>query len=210
MAPSLTMEKRFALAVALVLALPDFASAQVRRADLNLALGQLDLAVRTLPPVPALSRIQAAATWLRGRADTTDPAQVSREYVRSLEQIAELLRTNRRSEVMDDAADELEAKVEHCRLLGIGMGGSVLLNVNTRRGPQAVGDWQVLYLLKVYEHVKGAAATVFPSLSTPTQVLLEPGRYWLWARDPSTGRTSERALVRVLGRTQLLVDLPIP
>jgi hypothetical protein len=204
------MEKCFPLALAFVLALANFASAQVRRADLNLALGQLELAVRTLPPVPALSRIQAAAKWLAGRAETTDPAQVSKEYVRSLEQIAELVRLNPRSEVMDDVAAELEAKVEHCRLLGIGMGGSVLLNVNTRRGPQTVGDWQVLYLLKVYENVKGAAPTVFPSLSTPTQAVLEPGRYWLWARDPSTGRTSERALVLVLGQTQLHLDLPVP
>lgn len=209
-APNLTMERRFAVAIALVLTLPGFASAQVRRADLNLALGELRLAVRSLPPVAALPRIEAAVTWLSGRAETTNPAQVSEEYLRSLQQLAELLRVDRRSEVMADVADELEAKVEHCRLLGIGMGGSVLLNVNTRRGPQTVGDWQVLYLLKVYEHVKGAAPTVFPSLSTPTQAALEPGRYWLWARDPSTGRTSERALVRVLGRTELHVDVPIP
>jgi hypothetical protein len=118
--------------------------------------------------------------------------------------------TDRRSAVMDDVADELEAKVEHCLQLGIGMGGSVLLNVSTRRGPQTVGDWQVLYLLKVYEYVKGADPTVFPTLSTPTRTALEPGRYWLWARDPSTGRTSERALVRVVGRTELQIDLPIP
>ena len=204
------MEKRFALALAFVLALPDFASAQVRREDLNLAVGQLRLAARALPPVAALPRIQTAVAWLSDRAATTNPAQVSKEYVRSLQQLAELMTSDRRSEVMDDVAEELEAKVEHCRRLGIDMGGSVLLQVNTRRGPETIGNWQVLYLLKVYEHVKGAAPTVFPSLSTPTEVALEPGRYWLWARDPSTGRTSERALVRVLGRTQLQVDLPIP
>ena len=204
------MEKRFALAIALVIALPNVASAQVRRADLDLALGQLRLAVRALPPVAALPKIETAVAWLSDRAATTNPADVSTEYLRSLQQLAELMRTDRRSEVMDDVAEELEAKVEHCRRLGIGMGGSVLLRVSTRRGPQTVGNWQVLYLLKVYEHVKGAAPTVFPSLSTPTQVTLEPGRYWLWARDPSTERTSERALVRVLGQTQLQVDLPIP
>jgi hypothetical protein len=90
------------------------------------------------------------------------------------------------------------------------MGGSVVLHVNTRRGKETVGDWQVFYLLKVYEHVNGAAPIVFPSLSTPTQTALEPGRYWIWARDPSTGRTSERALLRVVGRAELNVDLPIP
>lgn len=204
------MGTRVALSIALVLAFPHFASAQVGRADLDLALGQLGLATRALPPVAALPRIQAAVNWLSDRAKTTNPAQVSQAYVRSLQQLAELMRLDRRSDVMDDVADELEAKVEHCRRLGIGMGGSVLLHVNTRRGPQSVGDWQVVYLLKVYEHVKGAAPIVFPSLSTPTQSALEPGRYWLWARDPSTGRTSERALVRVVGRSELQVDLPIP
>jgi hypothetical protein len=201
---------RFALSIALVLALPHVASAQVRRADLDLAIGQLRLAARALPPVAALPRIQSAVTWLSERARTTDPAQVTPTYVKSLQQLAELMRIDRRADVMDDVADELDAKVEHCRRLGIGMGGTVLLDVSTRRGPQSIGDWQVFYLLKVYEHVKGATPAVFPSLSTPTRSTLEPGRYWLWARDPSTGRTSERALVRVVGRTELQVDLPIP
>lgn len=204
------VEKRLALAIALLLTLPGVSSGQVRRADLDLTLGQLGLAVRALPPVAALPRIKAAVTWLNDRAATTNPAEVSPEYLRSLQQLAELLRTDRRSEVAEDAAEELEAKVEHCRLLGIGMGGTVQLEVSTRRGPQTVGDWQVFYLLKVYEHVKGATPTVFPSLSTPTRTALEPGRYWLWARDPSTGRTSERALLRVVGRTQIQADLPIP
>lgn len=204
------MRKYLAVVTALVLAIPHSAGAQVRRTDVNLAIGQLNLAVRALPPVAALPRIQAAVTWLSERAETTDPANVSPEYVRSLQQVAELLRTDRRSVVADDVADELEAKVEHCRALGIDMGGSVLLSVNTKRGAQTVRDWQVFYLLKIYEHVKGAAPMVFPSLSTPTQSALEPGRYWLWARDPSTGRLSERALVRVAGQNQLQVDLPVP
>lgn len=204
------MRKGFELAIALVLTLPISASAQVRRADIQQAVGQLSLAVQALPPVPARARIRTALSWLSDRATTSDPAEVSAEYVRSLQQLAELLRMDGRSEVAEDVAEELEAKVEHCRQLGIGMGGSVTLQVSTRRGPETVANWQVFYLLKVYEHVKGMPPTVFPSLSTPTQVGLEPGRYWLWARDPSTGRISERALVRVVGRTQLQVDLPIP
>ena len=204
------VQKRCALAIALLITLPHFADAQVRRVDLELALGQLGLAAQALPPVPAVSRIQTAVAWLVDRSKTTNPAQVSIEYVRSLQQLAELMRLDRRATVMDDVAEELEAKVEHCRRLGIDMGGSVVLHVNTRRGKETVGDWQVFYLLKVYEHVKGAAPIVFPSLSTPTQTALEPGRYWIWARDPSTGRTSERALLRVVGRAELNVDLPIP
>jgi hypothetical protein len=204
------MNKYVAAATALMLAAASAASAQVTRADLNGTLGELRLAVRAAPPVPALRRIEEAVTWMDGRAAMTNPAEVSPEYLRSLQHLAELLRTNRSTAVINDVAEELEAKVEHCRRLGVDMGGLVLLNVNTRRGAQTIADWQVLYLLKVYEHVKGAAPTAFPSLSTPTQTALEPGRYWLWARDPATGRTSERALVRVLGRTQLQVDLPVP
>jgi len=204
------VEKRFALVIAVLLTLPSVSSGQVRRADVDLAIGQLQLAVRALPPVAALPRIQTAVAWLGDRAKTSDPAQISAEYIRSLQQLAELLRTSPRSDVADDVADELEAKVEHCRQLGIGMGGTVVLQVSTRRGKETVGDWQVFYLLKVYEHLKGASPTAFPSLSSPTQSALEPGRYWLWARDPSTGRTSERALLRVVGQSQLLVDLPIP
>jgi hypothetical protein len=204
------VERRFALVIVLVLTLPGVSGAQVRRADLEQALGRLQLAVRAMAPVAALSRIQTAVAWLSDRAKTSDPGQISTEYVRSLHQLAELLRTEPRSEVADDVAEELEAKVEHCRRLGIGMGGTVVLQVNTRRGKETVGDWQVFYMLKVYEHLKGAAPTAFPSLSSPTQSGLEPGRYWLWARDPSTGRTSDRALLRVVGQRQLLVDLPIP
>jgi hypothetical protein len=201
---------RFALVIALLLTLPGVSSAQVRRADLDEALAQLALAVRASPPFAALPRIQAAVTWLTDRARTTDPDQVSQEYVNSLKQLAELMRVERRSAVIDDVAEELEAKVDHCRRLKIDMGGSVLLRVSTRRGAETVGNWQVFYLLKVYEHVKGAAPMAFPSLSSPAQASLDPGRYWVWARDPATGRTSDRALLRVAGETQFQVDLPIP
>ena len=92
---------------------------------------------------------------------------------------------------------------------GIGMGGSIDVAVNTRQGGVAVGSWQVFYLLKIYEYVKDASANTFPRLSTPTEARLDPGRYWLWARDPATGRTSQRALVRIVGQTRLQVDLPV-
>ena len=67
-----------------------------------------------------------------------------------------------------------------------------------------------LYLLKIYERIKGASPAAFPTLSTPTEVRLDPGRYWMWARDPATGRTSDRTLVRVAGQTELPIDLPVP
>jgi len=90
------------------------------------------------------------------------------------------------------------------------MGGSVVLRVNTRRQSQTINNWQVLYLLKIYEGARGTAPTTFPTLSAPAETRLEPGRYWIWARDPATGRTSERALVRVSGKQEFRIDLPVP
>ena len=46
--------------------------------------------------------------------------------------------------------------------------------------------------------------------SSPTEMELEPGRYWVWAVDPVTGRMSERVLVPVTGQKELLFDLDIP
>jgi len=112
--------------------------------------------------------------------------------------------------LIDDITDELEAKIDHCRALGIGMGGSVLLRVDTRRGSASVNNWQVFYLLKIYEAAPGTSPTTFPTLSAPAETRLEPGRYWIWARDPATGRTSDRALVRVSGKQEFRIDLPVP
>jgi hypothetical protein len=197
-------------AVAFTLMLPDAVAGQVRAADLNLALGQLRRAVERLPTIVRSPSLVAAVDWLSRRAAATNPADVSQEYVRSLQQAADLLNKHPSADVIDDVVGELEAKVDHCRALGIGMGGSVLLRVSTRRGSQTVGDWQVLYLLKIYERASSASPVTFPALSTPTDARLDPGRYWIWARDPASGRTSERALMRVAGQTEFRVDLPVP
>ncbi len=197
------------IAVVIALSIPGAASAQVTAADLRNALGQLDLAVRSLPATGVQPRLRTAVDWLTNRVDTTDAAGVSLEYVRSLQRAADLIRLQPSPAALADIADELDAKVEHCRQLGIGMGGSIEVSVSTRQGGVAVGSWQVFYLLKIYEHLKDASANTFPRLSTPTETRLDPGRYWLWARDPATGRISERALVRIVGQTRLQVDLPV-
>jgi hypothetical protein len=194
----------------LLVLLPAGARAQVERAELNRALNALEISVRVLPAFTRTPRLVAVVQWLRERGRSTDPSQVTPEYVRSLQHAADLLRRQPAAVVVDDVTEELETKAEHCRALGLGMGGVVLLQVNTRRGAQTLSDWQVLYLLKIYERASDASATAFPQLSTPTEARLEPGRYWLWARDPSTGRTSDRVLVRVAGRLELPVDLPVP
>lgn len=200
----------FGVAGALLLLPSPAAKAQSRSADVDRALSQLTLAIEVLPPWNRPPRLRAAVEWLRGRAARTDAQQVTESYVRSLEQAAQILRRSPNPAVIEDVIAELEAKVEHCRELNIGMGGTVALDVNTRRGSDIVNAWQVFYLLKIYEHVSDASPVSFPNLSAPAQTTLEPGRYWLWARDPSTGRVSERTLVRVTGRPHLSVDLPVP
>jgi hypothetical protein len=206
--------------VVLSLAVPSTLYAQVdsgalRAALLNIsrAVSRQTFTVRVEPPSRVLrqrwERTQSAVDWLTNRVGKTNAADVTPEYLRALQRLAEIAK-EASDDQWEDIASELEAKVDHCRRLNIGMGGSVLLKINTRRAGGPVGDWQVVYLLKIYERVKGTAPTNFPRLSTPTEAAVEPGRYWVWARDPSTGKTSEGILVRAAGLKELLVDLPVP
>jgi len=195
--------------MALVLGTATAAAAQTTRDDLAAALARLQRAVDALDrrrPAELVEAIQ----WLRGSLARTNPSEVSTAYLRTLTNAATLLENSPSPNLVDDITDELEAKVDHCRALGIGMGGSVQLRVNTRRGPASVNNWQVFYLLKIYEAAPGTSPTTFATLSAPAETRLEPGRYWIWARDPATGRTSERALFRISGKQEFKVDLPVP
>jgi hypothetical protein len=186
------------------------AAGQSRLAELGQALGELQSAAESLPPDRRPEPLVQSITWLIGRVTATDARQVSGEYIDSLRRAAALLRQKPSQDVIDDVTSELQTKVEHCRTLGIGMGGSVLLRINTRRGAQPASDQQVFYLLKIYERLSSVSPNTFPKLSSPTESRVEPGRYWVWARDPSTGRTSERVLVRVAGQTEFTADIPVP
>jgi hypothetical protein len=139
-----------------------------------------------------------------------NPADVSAEYARSLQRAAELLKQQPVLEVIEDVTAELEAKVEHCRKVGVGMGGQVNLKVITVRAGKPESNWHVRALLKFYERLKEAEPRPFLRASSPTEMALEPGRYWVWAFHPVTGRTSERVLVPVTGQKELLLDLPVP
>jgi hypothetical protein len=178
--------------------------------DLPRAVAELRLAVNALPPSLRSERLRSATAWMEKRVATTNAADVSLEYTRSLERAAELLRQQPDPDVVEDVTAELEAKVEHCRTLGIGMGGQVSFTVNTLRDGKTVTNWRVLALLKFYERLTGTEPRTFERLSSPTEMDLEPGRYWIWAVDPGTGRMSERELVRIVGQKALVFDLPIP
>jgi hypothetical protein len=178
------------------------------------ALYQAALAAKTTTTPAALV---ASATWLRDSVrrpafwdwPPTRASDVTPDYLRSLNTATELLRRRPSDQVVNDIAADLTLKVEHCRALNIGMGGSVRLIVNTRRGDGSVSNLQVRYLLKFYEIVQGAEPGTFARLSSPTDVALAPGLYWLWAVDPATKKSSTRTLIRVAGQKELVVDVPV-
>jgi hypothetical protein len=143
------------------------------------------------------------------KGPVTNPDEVTRDYARSLQLAAELIRQNPPKQALADIAADLETKVEHCQRLGIGMGGVVRVRVNTRRGGDIVRNLQVRYLLKFYEYIKGAQPGTFPQFSSPTEETLSPGRYWMWTFDPATGRETTRTLVKVAGQREMVVDVPV-
>jgi hypothetical protein len=205
----MTRRLLFVAAFAVSLTRPAGAQIGVSSTELQAAVTTLAFAASGLPEGLRNPRLIDAAQWLQNNAIKTRAENVSREYLRSLERAAVVLSQASGAEAVEDVTRELEAKVQHCRSLGVGMGGSVLLKVNTRRAAQVVGDWQVLYLLKFDEWLK-APPRNFLRVSSPTEMNVEPGRYWIWARDPTTGATSDRVLVEVAGQKELLLDLPVP
>jgi len=108
-------------------------------------------------------------------------------------------------------ADDLEAKLEHCRKSGGRLGGSVLVRVRTVQAGTEAPRWQVFYMPKIFEVAPSATPDLFPQLSSPTDDLLVPGRYLMWVRNPATNTVGERTVVKVgEGRKELIVDLPVP
>jgi hypothetical protein len=186
--------------------------AQLRRVTEDLYQAALKARTVTTP-----ASLLTSVTWLRDSVrrpafwsgPVTNAADVSPEYVQSLQTAADLLRARPSEQVVNDVAEDLSLKVQHCRDLNIGMGGGVKLTVNTRRGDGSVRNLQVRYLLKFYESIKGAQPGTFGRLSSPTDMTLPPGLYWIWAVDPATGASSTRTLVRAAGQKELVVDVPV-
>jgi hypothetical protein len=185
----------------------------VTRADLTKALS--DLMAAALAPQDPRARertpfIQKSVQWLAGQSSRTNPADVSPEYLRSLQRAAELLQQNPDIRTVTDIEADLEAKIDHCRRLGIGMGGLVTLRVNTLRDGKPVGNWRVHALLKFFERTKGAESRTSLRVSSPVDMPLEPGRYLVWAVDEATGRMTRRLPVTVAGQNELVYDLTLP
>ena len=203
----MTRRLMFAATLAVALSRTSVAQVAVSPAELQAAVAALAQAEASVPEAMRTSRLTAAVRWLQNNVTNSRAETVSREYLQSLDRAATILSHLHNAVAIDDVTRELEAKVNHCRTLRIGMGGSVLLKVNTRRGARS--DWQVLYLLKFDDWLKTPPRN-FLRVSSPTEMNVEPGRYWIWARDPVSGSTSERVLVEVTGQKELLLDLPVP
>src|SRR5262249_44468059 len=134
---------------------------QTSRAQVAVSPGELTGAVRVLalsaealPAQLRSSRLADSVGWLQNNVGKTRAENVSQEYVRSLERAAAVLAGQPSAAVVEDITREVEAKVAHCKRLGIGMGGLVGITVNTKRGGRVVGDWEVLYQLKFDEWLK--------------------------------------------------------
>lgn len=115
------------------------------------------------------------------------------------------------AQALQSVADDLETKLEHCRRTGGKLGGSVRVRVRTLQDGQEIRSWRVFYMPKILEVSDTATPDLFPQLSSPTEELLVPGRYVMWARQPGSDTAGARIVVKVgEGRPELLVDLPVP
>jgi hypothetical protein len=112
---------------------------------------------------------------------------------------------------LESLAEDLEAKLDHCKASGGRLGGTILVRVRTLVGGAEAKAWNVKYLPKALELSQTATADRFPQLSSPTEEPLVPGRYVIWAEDSTGTRRGDRVVVRVGdGRKELMVDLPVP
>lgn len=158
----------------------------------------------------ALSRLQAlSAAW---------PPQTPEDYrvnlamdVASLAAALEGGDAGALGATLQAVAEDLEVKLDHCVRSGGKLGGSVAVRVRTLQGSTEARSWQVFYLPKVFEAAPNATPDLFPQLSSPTEDTLVPGRYVMWVRNPTSGTTGERTVIKVgEGRKELVVDLPVP
>ena len=145
------------------------------------------------------SRVALASEWLLVRS--AGNPDVSPDYIAELERAADVLESrSRQPELLEDVAKDLELKTAHCRQLGIGMGGRIRLLVNTRRTGQAVNNWQVFYLPKIFQNAPGVSPESHSRVEQPRARIDRAGAlYRLGARSgfeqgqPPGDRSAQRA-----------------
>jgi ankyrin repeat protein len=160
--------------------------------------------------------LSESAQWLLNRAESTNG--ISEDYIQQLEAAVGALESVARADTpagvrkqtVDEAAADLKAKADHCRVSGIWMGGKVPVSAITRRGSALINNWQVFYLPRIFAHARGVEPHLIPSWTSPARQSIEPGRYRFWAVDPSTGQRSSVVEQSILGRDEVPVIIPLP
>jgi ankyrin repeat protein len=157
------------------------------------------------------TRIIDIANWyLDQLAHAQWSPKYSREYFVSLQSMADTLENSSGTDVVKEIADDLGDKRDFCVRNHVDMGGSVKVQVRTRQQDKEVSNWQVYFLLRIYETNPSAAPGAFLRWSSPTSEEIEPGRYFFWAENPSTKAKTERKLVPLHEGQTAAVDLLVP
>jgi ankyrin repeat protein len=174
----------------------------------QIALNRIGVAAMKLPPSPDRERIMKETKWLLSRPSGS--SEISDVYRRELEGAAEKLESPQGPNDVLEVADDLTLKSQHCRALGIGMGGKIRVSFTTRRNGAPVHNWQVFYIPKIFQHAKGVSPWLIPGWTSPSEEMLEPGRYLVWAQDPLSKNRTEPQDVPFSGRSQMAMDLAVP
>jgi hypothetical protein len=112
--------------------------------------------------------------------------------------------------MMLSLADDLDIKLEHCRMNGGRLGGPILVRVRALRGGLEINDLEVLFLPSL-QHANGAPPERFPHVGGTAKMALVPGRYLIWLKDAERGVVGEPTPIKVgEGRRQLDLDLLAP
>jgi hypothetical protein len=127
-------------------------------------------------------------TWLRSFAGRWKPAgpDEGREIRESLESLIAAIAaapSHALATLMDDAAEDLDAKTEHCREHGLASLQHVRVTTK-REGIEEVKGLEVLYMEKFLEIVPNSKPKIFVGFSSPAAQEIVPGRYLFWARNP--------------------------
>jgi len=120
----------------------------------------------------------------------------------------------------DSISSDLSLKAGYCRRQSDGMNATATLTIRTWTAKTEVKQWQVAYLNAPLAILNETKAELFPAFSSPTALALPPGRYVVWAQDPTRPSIRGPAKDVSLGRTsgsgpapppeQITADIVVP
>ncbi|WP_144400093.1 hypothetical protein [Geobacter pickeringii] len=115
--------------------------------------------------------------------------------------------------IVEEVAEDLRIKAEHCRKSSRGLGEDVAVTVKTWRGNSEEPNLLVYYQLGIFEFTPSRAPESFPQKSSPTRHTLPAGRYLMWAGRPGQAEPPKGSVRRVRigeGMRQVPLDLFVP